>query len=103
MNHLSLENSYHYYCPIIFYKNRETVLDYLCRKYTDIVVHSGGWVGKYFPLLAKTAVSMLFKPKDIELERRNKTVIGNFLNRTRFPIKSYVNAQISRNILTNKQ
>ena len=28
----------------------------------DIVVQSGGWVGKYFPLLAKTAFYMLFKP-----------------------------------------
>lgn len=69
MNFLSAEDSYHYYCPIIFYKNRETVFDYLFRKYTDIVVQSGGWVGKYFPLLAKTAVQMLFNPKIIKMQR----------------------------------
>mgnify|MGYP000898375320 FL=1 len=37
------------------------------------------------------------------MEKKNGTVIGNFLNRTRFPIKSYVNSQISKCILTEKQ
>lgn len=46
----------HYPCPIIFYRGRETLLDYLNRTDESVVVQSGGWVGKYHPLLAKTAV-----------------------------------------------
>ena len=50
----------HFPCPIIFYPGRETILDYLYRKRKSVVVQSGGWIGKYFPLLAKTSIDMLF-------------------------------------------
>ena len=47
-------------CPIVFYNNRETLLDFANRTKTDIVVQNGGWVAKYYPLLARTAYDMLF-------------------------------------------
>jgi hypothetical protein len=82
----------HYPCPIIFYSGRETLLDYLNRTDETIVVQSGGWIGKYYPLLAKTAVDMLVSPAKTRLLRaENNDVIGNFINRTRFPITSRVN------------
>lgn len=37
---------------------------------------------------------MLFTPDVIENERKNNSAIGKFLNRSRFPIKSYVNDSI---------
>ena len=67
------------------------MLDYLHRQRKSFVVQSGGWIGKYFPLLAKTAITMLFEPKKTEEMRLSETdVIGNFINRTRFPIRQHV-------------
>lgn len=67
------------------------MLDYLHRQRKSFVVQSGGWIGKYFPLLAKTAITMLFEPKRTEEMRLSETdVIGNFINRTRFPIRQHV-------------
>jgi len=86
-------NNKHYPCPILFYSGRETLLDYLNRTNERIVVQSGGWVGKYYPLLAKTAIMMLDDPQTInDLRANDSSVIGNFINRTRFPITSRVNA-----------
>ena len=83
----------HYPCPILFYSGRETLIDYLNRTNERIVIQSGGWVGKYYPLLAKTAVMMLENPQKInQLRADDSSVIGNFINRTRFPITSRVNA-----------
>lgn len=39
---------------------------------------------------------MLFDPKKIQKCREEESVIGNFLNMTRFPIKSYVNDKINK-------
>ena len=81
----------HFPCPIIFYPGRETILDYLHRKRTSVVVQSGGWIGKYFPLLGKTAIDMLFDVEGTKQIRKDENdAIGNFINRTRFPIKGYV-------------
>jgi hypothetical protein len=55
-------------------------------------VQSGGWIGKYYPLLAKHAIEMLSSPKAIHEARNQDSVLGNFINRTRFPITSRVNA-----------
>jgi hypothetical protein len=65
MNYLIAEDpqNKHYPCPIIFYNGRETLLDYLNRTDETIVVQSGGWIGKYYPLLAKTAILMLEDPQ----------------------------------------
>ena len=83
----------HYPCPILFYSGRETLIDYLNRTNERIVIQSGGWVGKYYPLLAKTAIMMLEDPqKTNKLRADDSSIIGNFINRTRFPITSRVNA-----------
>lgn len=87
----------HYPCPIIFYYGRETLLDYLNRTNESIVVQSGGWIGKYYPLLAKTAIMMLEDPDHIQrLRSHDKSLYGNFLNRTRFPITSRVRTILSQ-------
>jgi hypothetical protein len=89
----------HYPCPIIFYNGRETLLDYLNRTNESVVVQSGGWIGKYYPLLAKTAIMMLDNPsKAQQLRAADDDVLGSFINRTRFPITSRV-----RNILSNQK
>ena len=62
MKNLGTKSQANYRCPIVFYNNRETILDYANRTRTDIVVQNGGWIGKYFPLLARTAYDMLFHP-----------------------------------------
>lgn len=80
----------HFPYPMIFYQGRETLLDYMQRKDESIVVQSGGWLSSQYPLLAKTAVQMLFEPNKIRKEKSEQTVIGSFLNRTRFPLKPYV-------------
>lgn len=83
-----IENK-HYPCPIIFYNGRETLLDYLNRTNESVVVQSGGWIGKYYPLLAKTAIMMLDNPKKSQqLRVEDNDVLGSFINRTRFPITS---------------
>ena len=62
MQNLSTTSSGNYKCPIVFYNSRETLLDYANRTRTDIVVQNGGWIGKYYPLLARTAYDMIFNP-----------------------------------------
>ena len=39
---------------------------------------------------------MLFEPATIRKEMQEMTVIGSFLNRTRFPLKPYVNDRLSK-------
>lgn len=62
MKNLGTTSQANFRCPIVFYNDRETILDYANRTRTDIVVQNGGWIGKYFPLLARTAYDMLFNP-----------------------------------------
>lgn len=108
MRNLKTKSSGNYRCPIVFYNNRETILDYANRTKDDIVVQNGGWIGKYFPLLARTAYDMLFHPNKIWGARKRKLhklhdadvdycVLRNFLNRTTYPItnqvKNYIDNQ----------
>jgi len=60
MNNLKSEPVVNYKCPIVFYNARETICDYLNRTEKDIVVQSGGWIGKYYPFLASSAFKLLF-------------------------------------------
>lgn len=60
------------------------------------MVQSGGWLAAEYPLLAKTAVHMLLEPHKVRKERLENALIGSFLNRTRFPIKAYVNDTINK-------
>jgi hypothetical protein len=62
MKNLKPKSVYNAACPIVFYQGRETILGYYKRNIKDIVVQTGGWVGKYFPLLALTAYKLLFHP-----------------------------------------
>lgn len=73
-----------------------TLFDYLQRKDKSIVVSSGGCTAKFHPLLAKTAIRMLFEPESINQELIDETVIGNFIKRSRFPLKHYVNDRLER-------
>ena len=65
MKNLKPKSVYNAACPIVFYNARETILSYYKRTNKDIVVQTGGWVGKYFPLIALTAYRMLFEPDQI--------------------------------------
>ena len=62
MNNLEATPVKNFLCPIVFYQGKETICDYLNRTESDIVVQSGGWVGKYYPLLSSSAYKMLFDP-----------------------------------------
>ena len=108
MQNLSTTSSGNYKCPIVFYNSRETLLDYANRTRTDIVVQNGGWIGKYYPLLARTAFDMLYNPHLIYnatgaqlINGINYTVVKNFVNRTTYPIrdqvKNYIELQGSPN------
>lgn len=48
----------------------------------------------FHPLLAKTAVKMLFEEDKIEQELRNGTVVGNFIKKCRFPLKHFVHREL---------
>ena len=106
MKNLKTNSSGNYRCPILFYNSRETLLDYANRTREDIVVQSGGWIGKYFPLLARTAFDMLFTPDKIwNASEEGKFLMNDsgvdyyhikqFLNRTTYPIKNQVINYIS--------
>lgn len=104
MQNLNPNSYYNATCPIVFYKNRETLLDFANRTKKDIVVQNGGWIAKYYPLLARTAYDMLFnydrlyenqqQPKNCDV---NYTTLRKFLNRTTYPIRNqvlnYLNSQ----------
>ena len=45
---------------MIFYEGKYTILDYLHRNDSSVVVQSGGWLVNEYPLMAKTVVQMLF-------------------------------------------
>ena len=62
MQNLRMTSSANYKHPVVLYDSRETLLDYANRTRTDIVVQNGGWIGKYYPLLARTAYDMIFNP-----------------------------------------
>jgi len=66
------------------------------RRDESVVVQSGGWIISEYPLLAKTAVQMLLEPNKIRRECQDMTLVGSFLNRTRFPLKPYVNDMLTR-------
>jgi hypothetical protein len=68
MNGLELLSYKNYRCPMVFYEGRETILDYLNRNEKSIVVQTGGWIGKYYPYLAKTAYRLLFDFDGIQYE-----------------------------------
>lgn len=92
MKNLKPVSAYNAACPIVFYNARETILSYYKRTNKDIVVQTGGWVGKYFPLLALTAYKMLFSPGEIfnsqktDPDQRNY-IMKQFLNRTSYPVR----------------
>lgn len=50
----------HYPYPMIFYEGKYTILDYLHRNDSSVVVQSGGWLVNEYPLMAKTVIQMLF-------------------------------------------
>ena len=68
MNNLETDPVVNYRCPIVFYDSRETVCDYLNRTDKDIVVQTGGWIGKYYPLLASSSYKLLFTPEIFDQE-----------------------------------
>lgn len=75
-------------CSVVSFDGRETLLDYLNRDTTKkVVVTGGGWVGKFYPLVGKTAIEMLFGEK---LE----PVVKNFVDRTRFPVRESIQHRI---------
>ena len=45
--------------------------------------------------MAKIAVQMLFEPTKIRKEKMEYTAIGGLLNKSRFPLKPYVNDRIN--------
>jgi len=90
MKNLKPKSAYNAACPIVFYQGRETILGYYKRSNKDIVVQTGGWVGKYFPLLALTAFKLLFDPAPILNSTSEQTqlyTMKQFLNRTAYPVR----------------
>ena len=100
MQNLSTTSSGNFKCPIVFYNSRETLLDYANRTKKDIVVQNGGWIGKYYPLLAKTAYEMLFNPDIIynaepdkqflNVDGINYYKVKQFINMTTYPVRNQV-------------
>ena len=97
MQNLRMTSSANYKHPVVLYDSRETLLDYANRTRTDIVVQNGGWIGKYYPLLARTAYDMIFNPDLIynasgekSIDGINYNIVKNFVNRTTYPIRDQV-------------
>lgn len=78
-------------------------MDYLNRTNESVVVQSGGWIGKYYPLLAKTAIMMLDDIMGTQTCRSTiGDVYGEFMNRTRFPITARVRTLLSKQVSEGK-
>ena len=71
-------------------------MDFANRTKKDIVVQNGGWIAKYYPLLARTAYDMLFNPERLYgVPNKMKydvqySVLRKFINRTTYPIRNQV-------------
>ena len=68
-----------------------------------MVVHTGGWVGKYYPLLAASAFALLFNPESLAGNEARVKTEREFLNRTSYPIRGRVQNLLSGQSIPNEE